>query len=80
MNTTELELHVVVDAQGDWACGDTDEAARENYAEAIGGLDASNGFRMVKVRMSVPLPETAEIVVVCNAEPLGLPVQIDDRR
>lgn len=78
MATTDLEVYVVVDAQGDWACGSNETIARERYEEEIGSLGDSDGFRLVRVRMSVPLPETAEIVVVCNAPPLGLPVQVKD--
>ena len=56
-----IELWACIDACGDYACGTSEEAAREKYEEDIGPLSECSGFRLVKVSVSVPLPEPVEL-------------------
>jgi hypothetical protein len=63
MSTTTLEVWTCVDANGDYAVGTTEEAAREKYEEDIGALNEASGFRLVKVNLTVPLPEVIELEV-----------------
>lgn len=67
--TVTLDVWVVVDEQGDYAVGTTDEHAAERYREEIGEPDAGTlGFRRVKVAVSVPLPEAVELAVSVPAD------------
>ena len=57
------EVFLVIDQAGDYAVGNSPEAAREKYAEDIGELSEAEGFRMVKLAVRVPLPELVELAV-----------------
>ena len=57
---TDLEVFVVVDANGDYATGTTADAAKEAYENDIGPLADADGFRVVRVNLSVPLPVVIE--------------------
>ena len=57
----EVEVFVLVDAAGDYAVGNSPEAAREKYGEDVGPLEDTDGFRLVKVLLNVPLPEVVEL-------------------
>lgn len=50
------EMFLVVDGIGDYGCGKTPEAAREDYEATIGDLSDAESFRTVRVLISVPLP------------------------
>lgn len=55
------EVFLVIDQAGDYAVGNSAEAAREKYEEDIGALNAAEGFRIVKLLVRVPLPEVVEL-------------------
>ena len=48
-----IEIWVTLDANGDYACGVSDDDCDEKYAENIGGTVAR---RMVKVVLTMPIP------------------------
>lgn len=56
-----IELWACIDARGDYAAGKSEEEAREKYEEDIGPLAECSGFRLVKLTVSVPLPEPVEL-------------------
>ena len=63
MATTTIEVWACVDADGDYAVGATEEAAREKYEEDFCPLSEGSGFRLVKVNVTVPLPTVIELEV-----------------
>ena len=67
-NTATVDLWACVDSNGDYAVGSSDEAAREKYEEDVGALNEVAGFRLVKVAVTVPLPEVIELEVEAPAE------------
>lgn len=72
--TCQVEVWVVVDAEGQYAVGVDAETARRAYANEIGALEETEGFRLVKVGLTVPMPAVAELsgVVPVDAVPTGL--------
>jgi hypothetical protein len=58
----EVEVCVVVDADGNYAAGVDLESATQSYNDTIGALEAAEGFRVVYVKLSVPLPEAIVLV------------------
>jgi hypothetical protein len=58
---TEVECFVLVDPNGDWAVGADADAARQSYADNIGALEECDGFRLVCVKLTVPLPRVVEL-------------------
>lgn len=72
MTTKELEIFAIIDSDGDYAVGaDRDEAA-ERYENNVGDIDDTDGFRIVRLVVQVPVPEvvtlSGEVSVV--AEPV----------
>ena len=61
MAQTTCEVWVLVDAQGDYATGTDEDGAKERYVETIGSLEESNGFRLYKLALHVPLPAVLEL-------------------
>lgn len=59
-NYATVELWVRVSEAGDFDCGPTAEAAGERFEESI-GHDNETGYRMVRVKVRVPLPEPIEV-------------------
>jgi hypothetical protein len=55
------EIWVLTDTNGDYAVGIDADEARVKYEEQIGELAVCDGFRLVKVSLSVPLPSVAEV-------------------
>lgn len=53
----DVEVFVVVDSAGDYACGVSIDAARERYEEDVQSLADAEGFRVVKCTLKVALPE-----------------------
>ena len=49
----DIEIWVTLDANGDYACGVSDDDCDEMYATNIGGTVAR---RMAKVVLSMPIP------------------------
>lgn len=52
----EIEVWILVDAAGDYVASDDADDVRERYADQIGELNECDGFRLVKVKVSVPRP------------------------
>jgi hypothetical protein len=71
-----VEVWVIVDAAGDTAQGEDLQTAKEQYAERIGALEDSEGFRAVKVLVRVPLPETAVVEIEAEAPALEAPAAV----
>lgn len=67
MNAT-VEVWVIVDEAGEYAAGHTAEAAAEDYEARHQELKAV-ATRRVKVTLTVPRPETVEVVGVIAAVP-----------
>lgn len=61
MASNPCEVWLCVDQAGDYAVGVDAESARSAYAENIGALEDTEGHRMVKVIVTVPLPEVVEL-------------------
>ncbi len=64
----ELEVWIVVDADGDYAVGTDEDTAVERFAEDVGG---DRPTRRIKVALKVPLPAVLELVGEVSAEPEG---------
>ena len=60
--TPTFEVSILVDNIGDYAVGKDDADAKEKYEEQIQALSDADGFRIVRISLSVPLPEVVEIV------------------
>src|SRR5262245_11035177 len=75
---TTVELVVLVDSCGDSAIGTDAEAAREAYEENVQALNECDGFRIVKVRVRVPLPEIATLEVEALAPEIESPADAGD--
>jgi len=66
--TCECECWICVDAEGQYAVGSDEASAREKYTEDVGDLSEVDGFRLVKVSLTVPLPKPIELSGVVAAE------------
>lgn len=62
-----FEVFLLCDSNGDYAVGNSADAARERYEEDIGELVNCDGFRLVKMLVKVPLPEPVELSVEVGA-------------
>ena len=67
-NTTQVEVWCCVDADGGYAVGSDEQAAKDQYESDVGALNEAGGFRMVKVCVTVPLPEVIELEVEAPEE------------
>ena len=56
-----FQTFLVIDAQGDYACGTDTETALQAYADNIGDIADSNGFRIVCVNVKATLPAPTEL-------------------
>jgi hypothetical protein len=65
-----VEVWVLVDNCGDTAQGATADEAKERYEEQIQELGACEGFRLVCVKVKVPLPETCVVEITAEAPAL----------
>lgn len=55
--TKTIEMHAAIDDDGDYGVGiDADDAAK-SYEENGGSISGVCGFRMVKILVTIPLPE-----------------------
>ena len=71
-SATTIEVYILVDACGDVAFASDEATARENYENDIGPLSDTDGFRIVKVSVNVPLPELIELSAI-DAPELSAP-------
>lgn len=72
--TITAEVVVLVDSCGDYALGKDEADAREAYENQIQALSECDGFRLIKVRVRVPLPAITELEVEALAGELAAPV------
>ena len=77
MKTVEIEVFVCVDDCGDYAVGKESANAIEAYEGEVQALTDAGGFRMVKLTLTVPLPEIVEMTgeVPALGEPAALKVE-----
>lgn len=59
----EIEVWVVVDEDGNYAAGVTEDDSATKYRDEVGEPDGSCGYRRVKLTVTVPLPEVIEVAV-----------------
>lgn len=62
-----VEVFILVDTEGFWVTGDTADVARERYDDAAGSLNESDGFRLVRCKIKVPLPKVAVVELEASA-------------
>lgn len=74
--TMEVEVFVLVDADGSYIAREDVSDLATAYAEHVGELSAQDGFRVVKVKLTVPLPELIEVTgtIPADEEPSTLTV------
>jgi hypothetical protein len=72
-----VTVFVLVDPQGDYTCGNEADQARFRYAEDVGPLEDSDGFQLVEVQITLPLPRVIQVqgVVAAAADPATLTVK-----
>ncbi len=61
MQTVDVEMWACIDSDGQYGVGHDADNARGNYADNIGALEDSEGFRLVRVTVKAPLPIIAEL-------------------
>ena len=71
MKTQDCEMWLCVDANGDYATGVDSDTAVQAYENDIGELNATEGFRLVKVVVKVPLPVVVELTGEVSEEEPG---------
>lgn len=59
--TATCEIFVCIDSEGQYAVGTDADLARQAYEEDVGCLNEQDGFRLVKVTLTVPLPKAVEL-------------------
>jgi hypothetical protein len=57
----QIEVTVVVDANGEYGVGRDADTARQNYADDVGGLDECDGFRVLVLAVDVAPPEVVTL-------------------
>lgn len=71
METTTVEVWVLVDEDGNYVASHDVDRLCEEYDDVIGGDRDSTSFRRIKVTLTVPLPKPVELTGVVPAEPVG---------
>lgn len=61
----EVEVFVVVNSDGDYACGIDEESANESFEDSIGG---GGQRRMVRVVLKVPQPTISTLTGIVPSE------------
>lgn len=61
MGTKVIEFYLLVDNEGYAAIGFCADSAKENYTDNIGELSETEGFRLFKCGLAVPLPVPIEV-------------------
>jgi hypothetical protein len=61
MGIAKVSGFCLVDAKGAYAFGTDQAAARTAYTETIGALEETDGFRLIKVTLTVPVPPILEM-------------------
>jgi hypothetical protein len=57
----DLEVWVCVDSNGDYGTGTDSDSAIAAYENDVGETNATEGFRLVKLTVGVPLPVALEL-------------------
>ena len=72
--TMQIEVFVLIDADGSYIAREEYGDLATAYAEHVGELSAQDGFRVVKVKLTVPLPELIEVTgtIPADEEPSAL--------
>lgn len=70
--TETVEVYVMVDSEGDYGAGVDPEGAAQCYADNVGDVAEKDGFRMVKILLTVPLP--VEVVLTGTVPEQGTAV------
>lgn len=68
MDAVDCTVWICVDSAGDYTSGADEAKARENYEAEIGPLADVDGFRLVQVVVSVPLPQAVLLTGTAPAE------------
>ncbi len=68
MNTVECEVWILVDADGNYTAGTDAEEVTQKHEEDMAQLNGTYGFRMVRVKLQVPLPRPIEVSCVIPEE------------
>lgn len=66
--TTQIDVVVLVDEQGRHAVGIDSNYANEDYENRIDGLESAGGLRMVRVKLTVPVPEVIDVSADVSGE------------
>lgn len=66
--TTTVEFWVLVDSTGDYAVGKDADLAKEGYENDIQPVADAEGFRLVKVALTMPLPQVIEMTGTVPAD------------
>lgn len=65
----DVEIWVVLDAEGDYGVGRDEQAAMQNYDDEIGGDLTTLAYRKARVVLKMPQPQTLGVVVTIPTEP-----------
>lgn len=64
MKVKGCEVYVLVDADGDYTVGKTEQEARENYGAMLQPMTSMSLFRVVKATLTVSLPCVEEVEAI----------------
>jgi hypothetical protein len=75
--TVTVTVFVLVDPRGDYTCGTDADQARARYAEDVGPLEDGDGFQLVEVTITLPLPRVIQVqgIVAAAQGPATLTVK-----
>jgi hypothetical protein len=68
MNTVECEVWILVDSDGNYTAGTDPENVTEIHETDKAELNGTYGFRMVRLKLQVPLPKPIEVSCVIPEE------------
>lgn len=74
VKTVQVEVWVVVDAQGAYGVGPDEQAACDQFSEDNSFDDGPT--RRVRVVLTIPVPTTIEVSAVIPPEPAGATVSV----
>jgi hypothetical protein len=69
METVQVEVWVLIDADGEYVACEDGDTIHERYDEVIAGDRDTTPMRRIKVTLTVPKPRTVELVGTVQAEP-----------
>lgn len=77
VKTANVEVWVLVDADGDYVAVDDRDTALERYEECFGGYSDAGAVRWVKVTLSVPLPVVVNVSATIGEEKTDVGVKVE---